>query len=181
MDFSDKHEKLIEGATGVLAGFLAWEYQSTQKWAYWQSGGMAGAPPGVGPRTGYSLFSMARLQDALAGILGNGAVRRIFPGWGGAAAFRPAPLGFLNSTTFTGVALAVLDTLAQESKQYRGLPAVHSLVSGTAWGLIIGGAVGGIFDPRPPSGAVTPPTGAPSGPGSPSVYAAAAAAHNARL
>jgi len=152
LDFNESHEKMIQGVTTAAVGLLAWEYTATQKWA------IAGQP--VQP---YSLFTKQRFGDALAGIIGNQAAAKIFPGWGGAATFHPNPMGFLNQTFFTGIGLGILDALLSENKFYSNIPALSSVVKGAAYGAAFGGALGGIFDPDPKARAVdgtgrTPPT-----------------------
>jgi hypothetical protein len=173
LDFSEGHEKLIEGATVATVGFLTWITASTSK----------NATPG---RTGYG-WSW-RLKDAIAHTFGNTAASTIFPGYSYPNAFTPAVMGWLNPYFIGGIALGIFDVLAREMKSYRDLPAVSSVVRGSAFGLAAGGAIGGIFDPNPQAagpigggvgGAV--PGMAPSISAVPAAVAAISAAHNSAI
>ena len=136
MDFSETHEKLIESASAAGVGLIAWMYSATSKY-------------GTGPNYAGNAITKWRFEDALAGLIGNQAVRAIDPTWTGGATFHPNALGWLNKGFISGIALTIADAFLTEIKQYRDLPGVHSVVKGAAWGLILGSAIGGIFDPDP--------------------------------
>ena len=173
MDFNESHEKLIQGGVTAVVGFAAWLTQATSKFASQH----AGDP-------NYGIFSKWRMADALTAIGGTGLSKTIFPN------FYPAnynvgptilPLGFLNKTFFAGIAIAVADALASEVKFYKQMPAISSIMKGAAWGLAIGGAIGGVFDPDPkaasPSG-LGSTASIPSGFSTMAGYANAVQAHN---
>jgi len=138
MDFSDKQEGWIETGTAIGTGILAWEASATSKYA---------ANYGKG-----SLFTKWRFCDALAGLIGNGLVKKIFPDYTGQADMNPNLMGAINKTSMTGAALLAIDAIVKAIvPEYKKLPAVASIVRGAGMGLLGGGIVGGIFDP-PASG-----------------------------
>jgi hypothetical protein len=151
MDFSASQEKGIQTLSAIGIGVLAWEQTATAKYAQFNP-------------QGYSLLSKPRFRDALCGIIGNKATQKVLnidPSQMGNADFNPNFMGFLNTTVAAGAALIIADGLLNDNvKLYRDLPAVSSIVKGAGAGMIVGGAVGGIFDPLPYG-----PTGVSSGSG----------------
>lgn len=157
MDFSEKHEKLIEGVSAAGIGFVSFVKAATMKWessVYNQPGGL---------HYPYSLLGKHRIEDALAGIVGGDNVRKMDSTYDGAAKATMNPLAILNKITIAGIAVVIADSLLNEVPQYRNLPAVSSIVKGAGLGAAIGGAIGGFFDPEPPRSNVgNPYTGNPN-------------------
>ena len=141
-------EQVIQKIVSIGTGVAAWEYQATAKYAEYNEA----------YKGGYSLFSTQRFGDALAGILGNQLTRKIIPGWGGAADFKPNPLGAINKTSVTGGALLFADAFLRKTWDiYRNdLDMIPDIVQAVGIGVTVGGIVGGIFDPVPPLGNAQP-------------------------
>jgi hypothetical protein len=142
---TEKNENLLGTGIAVGTGILGWELAATLKYALpndilHYSGGIP-----------YSPFSQQRFADAVAGLIGNGMTKKIFPSWTGAADFKPNLMGFLNKITYTGAALLIADKILSNVKQYRDFPLAQTIISNAGKGLTVGGIVGGIFDPDPNS------------------------------
>jgi hypothetical protein len=138
MEIDAKTEKWLGGVSALGAGFLAWEKEATAKYR--------GANP-----SGYSLFSKTRFADALAGMIGQKTTHSIFPDWNGSADFHPNPMGWVNQSVGIGIAVKIADEILKRiwPVYEKDLDAVPEVVRGISTGLIVGGAVGGIFDPNP--------------------------------
>lgn len=168
MDLSSKTYDMIGAAAGLGSGILAWMYTSTtNKYA-----------------AGSSL--KLRFEDALADTLGAQVVNAIdstYPVTGRAAPSpQPKIWGWINSTTGTGIALALVDYFLGDVinfKPYsRDLDGLRKVVQGVAAGVTTGGVIGGIFDP--PAGQTLQGVPGVLGAGTPQPqsYASAVVAHN---
>jgi hypothetical protein len=148
MEFSAKTEHWMETGTTIGTAVLAWENAATAKYA-------AANPQG------YSLFSMQRFGDALAGIIGHDLTFQIFGGkWGGKADFKPNIFGAINKTSVSGGIILAVDAILKEVfPEYRKLDGVPAIVKGAGLGITIGGVVGGIFDPNGGSTSYGSPSG----------------------
>jgi hypothetical protein len=106
-------------------------------------------------RPGYSLFSLQRFGDALAGAIGNGLTKKIIPGWSGAADFHPNPLGWANLLVIGGIVAKVVNKMTQKytDRYIDGLPDIIDSITN---GVIVGGGLGGVFDPAPGVTMTTP-------------------------
>jgi hypothetical protein len=166
MDFGLKGETLhlATGLTSLGVGIAAWEYQATSK--YSRQSGYAG------------LLNKARFEDALAGLVGNKAVRAMDSTYQGMADFRPSPLGAINKTSIGGAILKIFN-LATRKMTEKYIEPLPDFLDAAANGLIAGGIIGGVFDPpatstpnasMPSSGAVG---GSPLG-----AYVDVVSAHN---
>lgn len=132
MQLSAKNETLLQNAATLGVGILAWEKEATRG-------------------STESMFSVNRFGDALAGMIGNSNVKKIIPNYTGSGEFNPKPMGWINGTTAMGAMALVADWILDSNvDQYRKLPAAQSLLKGAGYGALVGGIVGGIFDP--PSG-----------------------------
>jgi hypothetical protein len=140
LDFriSSSNKQAIASVVTVGSAILGWEYQTTSKWA-------ASNP------SNYGLFSKQRFGDAVAQTFGNKAATQILPGYSGAADFTINPIGALNVVTVTGVALLIADSFLERLPFYKE---ISPFVEALGWGLTVGGAVGGFFDPAAGNGTI---------------------------
>jgi hypothetical protein len=132
LQMTSKQEKQLESAVTILSGIAAWEYQATQKFD-----------------AGVSLISKQRFGDAIAQTFGNNVAQKLFPGTSIQGKQTVNPQGVLNSTMGYGIVLLIADAVADEvgGKTYRDLDGLQPVVRGAGKGLLIGGIVGGFFDP----------------------------------
>ncbi|MGH7743895.1 MAG: hypothetical protein ACREQ5_03630 [Candidatus Dormibacteria bacterium] len=130
MDMSSGTKEMLGDVTAVGTGVLAWMYTSTA---------LMDSPTA-------SLTN--RFEDAVANTLGQGVAKQIWPTYSGSGNLTPKVTGFLNNTTFAGIGLLIADHVGMSFKTYRDkLDGLHNIIEGAGWGITIGGAVGGIFDP----------------------------------
>jgi hypothetical protein len=151
---SPKFYDAISTAVALGVGFTSWMKVSTKKYA-----------AGYVGYSGSVVFKQM-LADATGNTLGNMVAKALFPWWNGSADNNhPLFWGWANSTTFGGVALAVVNYLAKDFvPSYKRLDGLSNIVDGLAYGLIGGGIIGGVFDP--------PPGGSSQGVGTPSTLVA---------
>jgi hypothetical protein len=144
----DKYSDLIETATAAGIGFLAYVKTSTAKFE--GQGGLNS--------TNYTLFSKGRVEDSIALFIGSNNMGKIDKSYltNGATARPnqafPNPLKAFNFTTYAGVAVLLADKILKETvpnKYYKSLPAIPQFVHGAGIGLLVGGIIGGIWDPDP--------------------------------
>jgi hypothetical protein len=140
MDFtSEKTSNLIEKGTAAGIGFLSFVKTSTAKFE------------SMNP-TGYGLLSRHRIEDSIACIIGGDNLKSIDAGSTSGTTMQFHPLNAINYTTEVGIGVLVTDWAMRSlvpHKYYKGLPIVPDFVRGAGIGLLVGGIVGGIFDPAP--------------------------------
>lgn len=144
LTLSAKQEKQLESAVTILAGVAAWEFQSTQKFD-----------------AGVSLISKQRFGDAIAQTFGANVATKIFPNTPIQGKQTLNPGNVINSTMGTGIALLIVDRVAEEflGAEYRKMDGLQPLIRGTGKGLTVGGIIGGLVDDRAGYGLATPPSG----------------------
>jgi len=159
MDFTSngKMDKIVKTGTAAGVGFLAWQSAATNKYPY---------DPSVG------IISQHRFIDALSGITGSNLANQASKAVFGPNAYQMTPtsgvtnlngpkftpFGALNSITFSGVGILIANSLLKEwVGQYKRFPIVPEVVEGAGWGALIGGVIGGMFDPVPSSQAPVSP------------------------
>ncbi|MGD0645909.1 MAG: hypothetical protein ABSA75_13465 [Candidatus Bathyarchaeia archaeon] len=151
MDFGDaKTGKLIEKGTAASVGFLSFVNAATQKFSY-------GA--------GYPVWSKSRIEDAIACVVGGTAVQSLDSTYSAGVrniqGFQLKPLSAINPTTEAGIAVLVTDWALKEAlpnKYYKSLPVVPDVMKGAGIGLLVGGIIGGLFDPAPSGYTITNPS-----------------------
>ncbi len=168
MDLSASQEKKLEDGLTILSGVAAWEFQSTNKFDQ-----------------GISVLSQQRFADAISNTFGAPVAAKLFP----KVSLRSpgqsmSPAGVFNTTMASGIGLLILDAGAKEfvKSDYEKAEGLGPAIRGIGKGLLIGGIVGGFFDPY----AVPRTIGVPAGPTQVplpqlSAYVSAAAALNKSL
>jgi hypothetical protein len=158
LDFSSgKLDKLAKYGAGLGIGYMAWTNQATAKFSSYQT---ASAP---------NLFSLQRFCDSTIGLIGNANANALanainpdqaargFGNLGGTQKINP--LGFLNKTTIYGAVAIIANGLLKDNlPAYKRFPILPEVVEGAGWGALIGGAIGGIFDPAPSGYTATSPS-----------------------
>jgi hypothetical protein len=139
MNISQGTSNLIGNSITAATGFFGFVSAATQKFPQ-------------GPA--YSVFSVHRIEDALACVVGGSTIAKIDPSCGTTANIKPSfsLTGPLNNTTYTGAGLLIADWALREfapNKYYKSLPAIPEAVKGAGVGMLIGGIIGGLFDPEP--------------------------------
>lgn len=139
-----KLDKIAKYGAGIGIGYLAWQSAATAKYPYSSSIG---------------LISQHRFIDALSGIIGAPTANQLSTSIFGAGAYQmqggPAgtvfsPFKTLNTITFTGAGLLIANSILKDNvSAYRRFPLVPEVVQGAGWGALIGGILGGMFDPSP--------------------------------
>lgn len=157
-DFSgSKVDKIAKYGAAAAVGYISWTNQATSKFSNYTG---AGAP---------SMFGLQRFCDSLIGIIGNSNANALanaiapnqstrgFGNLGGQQQINP--IGFLNKTTIYGAVTLVANSLVKDNyAPYKRFPIVPEVVEGAGWGLLIGGIIGGIFDPEPSGYTVVSPS-----------------------
>jgi hypothetical protein len=146
MDFSSaKTGSMIENGTAAGIGFLAFVNAATSKFA----------PNYKANNSPYPVWGKRRIEDAIACIISSPNMKAIdstFAGNDSPTAFALHPLAAFNTTTFTGIGVLAADWAIKEvmpNKYYKSIPMLPDLVKGAGIGLLVGGIIGGIFDPAP--------------------------------
>jgi hypothetical protein len=142
---SAKTGNLIENASTAGFGFLGFVNAATSKFA----GNYASN------NASYSVFSKQRIEDALSCIVGKGNVAKLDSSY--TQSYAPTapsihPMSALNMTTYYGLGTVIADWALREvapAKYYKSVPILPDVVKGAGVGLLIGGIIGGIFDPNP--------------------------------
>lgn len=129
--FDSKTKDVITGAIAVGTGVLAWESQSTKQWAF------------ANPQ-GYSLFSKTRMEDAISQTFGKGVTQALDPSYNGLADFHTNPFGVINAVSVGGGIALGISALLDDVGPYKH---VKPYVDAAAVGALVGGAIGGFFDP----------------------------------
>lgn len=128
-------------------------------------------------------FFPNKVQYVVSAIVGQGAATALFQGQRFALQTGPAPvinpLGPLNSSTFAGVVLLVIDWAVHMAVGGKyGYSYASPFVKAIGGGLLGGGIIGGIFDP-PAGGSAGYSTGSRSGAASGFAFANAGAGRSA--
>ena len=149
MDLSSaKTANLVENGTMAAAGFFGFIQASTAK--YVKNYAAANIT--------YNLWSKNRIEDAIANIVGGKTVQQIDstytnPGFAAQGIVPHISIGtVLNNVTYAGAGLLIADAVLKEvvpAKYYKSVPVIPDAVHGTGIGLLVGGIVGGLFDPTP--------------------------------
>ena len=164
MELAAKDEKALTTLIGVGTGIAAWEAASTQQYVQFNP-------------TGYGLFSKQRFGDAVASTFGQGIAKQVMPGYTGAANQGFSPLKVVNKYSVGGGAVLVASELADNLDHYDKF---KPFVDAIGWGLLVGGAIGGFFDPEgyvlPGNAPATSPRGTVG-----SSYGVAISSMNARV
>jgi hypothetical protein len=165
MELSQKAYDALGAIATVGTGVLAWMYESTKKYSY---------------GTGVPL--KRRLEDAIGNTLGNSVVTTIDPSYTGSADLHPNFWGWANKAVGAGILLGIADYLGGEliPAYSKDLDGFRNVVQGVATGLVVGGAIGGIFDPAAPQQKQSGQPNVQSGSGAPESYASVVVAHNMR-
>jgi hypothetical protein len=160
LELSAKTTDLLGDLTTVGVGVLAWMRTSTKKFGTYTS-------------------LKAQFEDAAANTVGAGIVKQMDSSYAGPGKLQPAFFGWANKTTGAGIALGIADWIVAEvyppyTKDFDGL---RKIVQGAATGLVVGGAIGGIFDPEPGIGGMNY-AGMESGTPDSASYVNACVSHN---
>jgi hypothetical protein len=168
MELSAKAYDALGAVATVGTGVLAWMYESTKK----------NYSSGQGTLQG-------RLATAVGNTLGAPVQSALFGTKYPMGALKPSFWGWANKAVGAGILLGIADYVAGEfiPAYSKDLDGFRNVVQGTAIGLTVGGAIGGIFDPAPVPAATPSMQNQPqvqSGSGAPEGYASLVVAHNMR-
>lgn len=142
MEISAKTNSLIETGTAVTAGFFGFVSAATAK---------------LNPKP--NAFSKTGIEYALAMVVGGNNITRIDPSFGDNPIEPKLDfMGPFNDVTYAGIGLLAADWILKNevpAKYYKNLDGVPSVVHGAGIGLLVGGIIGGLFDPPEPQLQVT--------------------------
>jgi hypothetical protein len=144
MEIDTKTSGYIEAGAAAGFAFMSWVKTATQKYEAYNAANVS---------LSYSIFAKRRIENALALMVGDPAVKALDPTYtGGVTQVFPNPIGALNTNTAIGAGLLVTDYILRNfvsAKYYKHLPVIPNLVRGTGIGVTIGGIIGGMWDPEP--------------------------------
>lgn len=116
----------------ILSGVGAWEFQATEKFDH-----------------NVSLISKQRFGDAIAQTFGTNVAQKVFPNTQISGKQTVNPAGVINSTMGSGIGLLIVDKVAEEffGSAYKNMDGLQPVIRGAGKGILIGGIIGGLFDP----------------------------------